>query len=89
MSATLEPGALKRDFCAHLTFDGGVDTQQLLPMSSADQVREQVRRLIGTLGRDGGYILAPSHALQADVPLSNVLAMYETALGHALHPVDE
>jgi uroporphyrinogen decarboxylase len=80
----MEPTALKRDFGAHLTFDGGVDTQRLLPMSSAAQVSGEVRRLIDTLGRGGGYILAPSHALQADVPLGNVLAMYETALGYAL-----
>jgi len=84
LAAGMEPVALKWDFGAHLTFDGGVDTQRLLPMAPAGKVREEVQWLIDTLGRDGGYILAPSHALQADVPLANVLAMYETALGHAI-----
>jgi uroporphyrinogen decarboxylase len=88
-AAGMEPMALKRDFGAHLTFDGGVDTQRLLPMSSAAQVSGAVRCLIDTLGRDGGYILAPSHALQADVPLGNVVAMYETALRQALLPGNE
>ncbi|MCJ7736728.1 MAG: hypothetical protein MUQ10_05360 [Anaerolineae bacterium] len=29
------------------------------------------------LGRNGGYILAPCHALQAVSPPENVVAMYE------------
>ncbi|MBE9506432.1 MAG: uroporphyrinogen-III decarboxylase, partial [Chloroflexi bacterium] len=31
-----------------------------------------------TLGQGGGYIFAPSHNIQADVPPENILAMYET-----------
>ena len=30
------------------------------------------------VGRGGGYILAPSHNIQPDTPLENVLAVYET-----------
>jgi uroporphyrinogen decarboxylase len=30
------------------------------------------------VGRGGGYILAPSHNIQPDIPLENVLAVYET-----------
>ena len=30
-------------------------------------------------GADGGYILCAAHALQADTPPENVMAMYETA----------
>ena len=29
------------------------------------------------LGRDGGYILSPSHALEGDVPIENLLALIE------------
>jgi uroporphyrinogen-III decarboxylase len=29
------------------------------------------------LGRDGGYILSPSHALEGDVPLENLLALID------------
>jgi uroporphyrinogen decarboxylase len=43
-----------------------------------------VKRLIEVLNRDGGYILAPSHVFQGDVPIENIVAMYETALGHPL-----
>ena len=75
---------LKRDFGHRLCFNGGVDTQELLPHATADRVRSETRLLIDTLGRDGGFILAPSHVYQADVPVENVVAVYETALGRRL-----
>jgi len=84
LAAGMEPAALKREFGERLTFNGGVDTQQLLPNASRDEVVARTRWLLDTLGAGGGYILGPSHAFQADVPLENVLAVYETALGRKL-----
>ena len=83
-AAGMEPTALKRDFGARLTFNGGVDTQQLLPFADAGQVRRETRRLIDVVGKGGGLILAPTHVFQGDVPLANILAVYETALGKPL-----
>jgi len=80
----MEPEGLKRDFGDRITFNGGIDTQQLLPYATEDEVRAETRRLIDILGRDGGYILAPAHNFQADVPLRNIVAVYETALGEKL-----
>jgi uroporphyrinogen decarboxylase len=80
----MDPLALKRDFGRALSFDGGVDTQELLPHSSADEVREHTRKLIAEMSRGGGYILGPAHAFQGDVPVENVLAVYEAALGRRL-----
>jgi hypothetical protein len=37
-----------------------------------------VRRMVAVLGAVGGFILAPTHVLQTDVPTANVLALYET-----------
>jgi uroporphyrinogen decarboxylase len=84
LAAGMDPEGLKRDFGADLTFNGGIDTQGLLPNASANQVRESTRRLIDVVGRDGGLILAPSHVFQDDVPIENIIAVYETALGCAL-----
>ena len=80
----MEPKALKRDFGAAITLNGGIDTQQLLPQASASEVRSATEELIAVLGKDGGYILAPSHVFQGDVPLENIVAVYETALGREL-----
>ena len=80
----MDAAGLKRDFGDRLTFNGGVDTQELLPHANVDRVREETRRLIECLGRDGGFILAPAHVFQADVPVANVAAVYEVALGRRL-----
>ncbi len=68
---------LKNRFGDRLTFHGGIDIQQLLPYGTIRQVKSEVRRTIDILGRDGGYILAPTHCLQPDTPVENILAMYE------------
>jgi len=73
----MDPVALKREFGEQLVFHGGIDVQQILPFATPERVREEVKRIVAILGRGGGYILAPSHNIQADVPPENVLAMYE------------
>ena len=59
-----------------LAFWGGVSTQRTLPYGSPENVRAEVRRMID-LGRDGGYILSPSHAVEGDVPVENLVALIE------------
>jgi len=80
----MELTALKRDFGRGITFDGGIDTEHLLPNSTRDQVYNEVRRLLNFMTQDGGYILAPSHVFQPDVPTENVLAVFEAALNKSL-----
>jgi len=41
-------------------------------------VVQETRRLID-MGRPGGYIFAPAHDVEGDVPLSNMLAFIEEA----------
>lgn len=71
---------LKREFGSRLTFMGGVDTQELLPHGTVDQVRRATRELIDTMTSDGGgYILAASHTIPPETPLENLFAMYQEA----------
>lgn len=70
---------LKAQYGKQLTFHGGIDIQDLLPHGSPEDVRGAVRRTIQVLGAQGGYILAPTHALQPDTPVENIIAMYEEA----------
>ena len=79
-AAGMDPQGLKKDFGRELCFHGGIDIQYLLPLESADAVRREVRRRVGILGDGGGYILAPSHNLQQDIPTENILAMYDGTL---------
>lgn len=78
----MDPRELKREFGQDLAFYGGVDVQQLMPNSTPEQVREEVQRLIGVLGRDGGYVCTTCHFLMDDVPVENVLVMYQEATSY-------
>jgi uroporphyrinogen decarboxylase len=65
-----------------LTFHGGLSTQKTLPFGTVEDVQREVCRLLA-LGRDGGYIFAPAHDVEGDVPLENMLAAIELVQGQA------
>jgi uroporphyrinogen decarboxylase len=69
---------VKREFGDRLTFYGGISTQRTLPLGTPEQTREEVRRLSSVIGRGGGYIVAPAHAIPADARPENVAAMIES-----------
>jgi len=76
----MDPAALKREFGEQLIFHGGIDIQRILPFAAPERVKEEVKRIVAILGEGGGYIFAPSHNIQADVPPENIVAMYEAVL---------
>lgn len=69
---------LVRRYRGRLAFHGGLSTQRTLPYGTVADVRAETRRLI-ELGREGGYILSPAHAVEGDVPLENMLALIDEA----------
>lgn len=73
----METVELKRRFGDRLAFWGAIDTQQVLPFGTVEDVRQEVRRRITDLAPGGGYILAGVHNLQSDIPPENIIAMYE------------
>jgi len=75
----MEPELLKTDFGDKIAFWGGIDTQHLLPNGTVQQVKDEVKRILSIMDHDGGYILAPAHTIQYDVPAENVIAIYEGA----------
>jgi uroporphyrinogen decarboxylase len=83
----MELPSLKSRFGHQLTFHGGVDTQHVLPRGNSGDVVEEVKRCIATLGHGGGYILAPVHNVQADVPPENLVAMAEAVERYGRYPL--
>ena len=75
----MDPMELKRKYGHRLCFEGGVSVQTTLPFGSSEDVRREVEELITVLGKNGGYILGPSHAIQAGTPPENIVAMFDTA----------
>jgi uroporphyrinogen decarboxylase len=69
---------LKREFGKDLVFQGGIETQNLLPFGTPEQVKEMARETIRTLGKGGGHIIGPSQEVMNDVPIANIKALVET-----------
>jgi len=78
---------LKRTYGHRLAFCGGVDQRQVLPHGTPADVEQEVRRRIRELGAGGGYVLAPTHDIQADTPVENVLAVFEAARRWGVSPL--
>jgi len=74
----MDVSGIMEQYRGRLAFWGGVSTQRTMPYGTPEQVRQEVRKM-RDLGRDGGYILSPSHALEGDVPLENLLALIDEA----------
>jgi uroporphyrinogen decarboxylase len=73
------PEDLKSTYGDRLCFHGGADVQQLLPRASSAEVGRTIRHIIDVMGRGGGFILSPSHAVQVDTPPANIVALYQEA----------
>jgi len=68
---------LKKEYGNDLIFYGGINTQ-VLPYLNEEQTMEMVRETIRTLGKGGGYIIAPAQEIMNDVPISNIKALIKT-----------
>jgi len=74
----MDVAALMQQYHGRLAFLGGLSTQRVLPYGTVEEVRAESRRLL-KMGEEGGYIFAPAHDVEGDVPLENMLAFIEVA----------
>lgn len=56
---------------------GGIDTQQVLPFGTPQQVREQVLRRCEIFSPHGGFVFNAIHNIQAKTPVENIIALFE------------
>jgi uroporphyrinogen decarboxylase len=75
----MDPDILKQKWGDRLCFHGGVSVQSTLPFGKPEDVHKEVRQRIEVMGENGGYILAPSHAIQGGTPPENIIAFLEEA----------
>ncbi|MGA2532557.1 MAG: uroporphyrinogen decarboxylase family protein [Candidatus Aminicenantales bacterium] len=78
-AAGMEPEKLKTDFGKDVVFwGGGVDTQKTLAFGTPGEVRAEVLRRCEVFGKGGGFIFNAVHNIQANVPIPNIVAMFDT-----------
>lgn len=77
-AADMDMVTLSKKYNGQIVFVGGVDTQELLPFGTPQQVRDEVHRLRDLFGPN--YVVSPSHeSILPGVSAENLLAMAEAA----------
>ena len=84
--AGMDTKLLKREYGRAITFWGSIDTQQVLPFGTREQVAVEVKRRIDDLAPGGGFVLAAVHNIQPEVPPENVVTLFDTALEFGKYP---
>lgn len=79
MAKDMDAVILKKTYGDKLAFFGGIDIQNVMPFGTSDEVRAHVNEKKRILGKGGKYIIAPSHNIQPDTPLENVIAYFDEA----------
>jgi len=68
-------GEIKSLYGDRLSFWGGISTQRLLPFETPENLVVKVEEILRVIGKGGGYIAAPTHAIPSDVPGENIDAL--------------
>jgi len=81
----MDPAEVHRKYGDKLCFDGTISIQKTLPFGTVQDVINEVKQRIETIGYTG-LILGPSHAIQPEVPVKNIIALYEAAKKYGRNP---
>jgi uroporphyrinogen-III decarboxylase len=74
----MDARSLKAGFGDQLVFWGGsLDCQSTLPFGTPEDISREVREHVSAFSAGGGYVFAPVHNIQANVPPENVIAMFD------------
>ncbi len=68
---------VKEEYGNDLTFWGGISTQKMLPFLNPEELKRQVKEIMGIMSVNGGYIAAPTHKVPGDVPVENIAALID------------
>lgn len=66
---------LKEKYGDRLCFEGGISIQRTLPFGTPEDVKDEFTKRIRELGPTG-VIPGPTHSIQADTSVDNILALY-------------
>jgi len=73
-----DPQELMAKYGDRIHFFGGIDQQDLLPGGNRKSILDDIQTRTRIMGKNGGYLMAPAHILQADVSPETVEFMIET-----------
>jgi len=75
----MNPAEVKKLYGKDLIFFGAISVQHTLPLGTPQDVYNEVKLRMATIGAGGGYLMTPSHMINADIPWENIVAFFEAA----------
>jgi len=84
-SANMSPNYLVDEFGGRLSFHGCISTAGALSQGSAEEVEEECRRTLEIMMPAGGYHFAPTHLIQDNTPVENIIAMYDSVYKYGFY----
>ena len=65
-----------------LSFHGTIGTQTTMPFGTPDEVRRKVFENLDITGKQGGLYVCPTHMLEPEVPVENVIAYIQACVDY-------
>lgn len=78
---------LKRKYQGRLCLCGNIDLDSTLTLGTPEEVRDEVKLRIGTVGPGGGYCCGSSNSVPEYVPYENYVAMIEAVKDFGTYPI--
>jgi len=85
----MDIGDVKERYGDRICIVGNVDCKHILPYGTEEDVRRDVRRCIDAAAKGGGFILASSNSLHANVKVENIYVMVDEARKYGRYPLTQ
>jgi uroporphyrinogen decarboxylase len=73
----MNPEYLAERFLDIIAFHGAIDEVELLPHATPGEVYDETTMIMSIPGKNGGFVVSPSHQVRGDRSVENVLAVFE------------
>ncbi len=78
---------IKKEFGDKLTMHCGMDTQDLLPFGTLEEIETELKKMIKYLAKGGGFIFTASHTIQPDTSTERIIRMLELLKEYGRYPL--
>nr|MBC8869149.1 nucleoside 2-deoxyribosyltransferase [Planctomycetota bacterium] len=85
--ASMDIDQLKRTYAGRLCLNGNINLDSTMTLGSPEDVEQEVKLRIRTLGPGGGYCCGTSNSVPEYVPFENYTAMIRTIQQHGTYPI--
>lgn len=85
-AAGMSPQSLAERFGGRLSFHGCISTAGALAGGTPEAVGRNVRDTLDIMMPTRSYMLSPTHMIQDNTPVENVIALYDAARAYGVYP---